>query len=49
MRIDIVLGTNGAADHLTLKVWNPGQDPSTTAPVYVVSEDDLAQSNISLQ
>jgi len=45
MRFDIVLGTNGAADHITVKIYNPGVDPNMGTPSYSVSDDVLANGS----
>lgn len=37
VKFDIVLGTNGADDYISIKIFNPGIDPNTGTPTYVIS------------
>lgn len=45
VRFDIVLGVNGAPDHVTVKIWNPGVVPNIGLPVYVISDDVIANGS----
>lgn len=49
VRFDIVLGTNGSPDQVTVKIFNPGVDPNTGTPAYEVNDQVLANgSNIRI-
>lgn len=39
VRYDITLGTNGSADHVSVKIYNPGVDPNTGTPAYTIGDD----------
>lgn len=38
VRFDITLGVNGASDSVSMKIYNPGVDPSIGLPAYVVND-----------
>jgi hypothetical protein len=38
VRFDITLGTNGNPNQITLKIFNPGLNPNTDTPSYVISD-----------
>jgi hypothetical protein len=38
VRFDIVIGTGGSADQVTVRIFNSGDNPSTATAAYVVSE-----------
>jgi hypothetical protein len=42
VRFDITLGTNGSPDHVTVKIYNPGDNPNTAIPAYIISDDVIA-------
>jgi len=44
VRIDVTLGTNGAPDHVTIKIYDPGVNPNTGTATYVI-DDALANSS----
>jgi hypothetical protein len=45
VRYDITLGTNGAPDHVTVKIFNPSVDPNTGTPAYTMSDDVIANGS----
>jgi Tol biopolymer transport system component len=45
VRFDLVLGMNGAADHVSMKIYSPGVDPNTGTPSWRVN--DYALLNVS--
>lgn len=50
MRLDVVLGTNGAADQITIKIWNANLNPSTATPTYLISDSDIpTKSQVRIQ
>lgn len=38
VRFDIVLGSNGASDQVTIKIFNPSDNPNTATPAYLINE-----------
>jgi streptogramin lyase len=48
VRMDVVLGANGAADQVTMKIYNPGVNPNTGGPAYVINDADLNGSNLMI-
>jgi hypothetical protein len=45
VRFDIVLGTNGASDNVTLKIYSPGVDPNNGTPAYVIGDNVIANGS----
>jgi hypothetical protein len=45
VRFDIVLGTNGVPDHVTVKIYNPGVDPNTGTPAYIINDAVIANGS----
>ncbi len=45
VRFEIVLGTSGAPDHVTVKIYNPGADPNIGLPAYTISDDVIANGS----
>lgn len=45
VRFDITLGANGAPGHITVKIFNPGVDPSIGMPVYTISDEVLSNGS----
>lgn len=45
VRFDVTLGTNGAPDHMTIKIFSAGVDPNSGTPTWTVNDDTI--SNIS--
>jgi hypothetical protein len=45
VRFEIILGANGASDHITMKIYNPGTDPASGTPAYVVSDDVISNGS----
>lgn len=39
VRFDITLGINGAADHLNVRIYEAGVDPSTGTPTWTIDKD----------
>lgn len=49
VRFDIVLGANGAPDQVTVQIFNPGLNPNTDAPTYIISDvDSTSGSNLMI-
>lgn len=38
VRFDITLGTNGNPDTISIKIYNPADNPSTATPVYTIND-----------
>jgi len=47
-RIDMVLGTGGAADHYLMKIYAPGANPATATALYVI-DDDASASTVRIK
>jgi hypothetical protein len=45
VRFDLTLGANGNPDYVVMKIYNPGADPNTTAPTWVVSDQATPQGS----
>jgi hypothetical protein len=45
VKFDIVLGVNGAPDHVTIRIYQPGVDPDTGSSVYVINDDVIANGS----
>jgi hypothetical protein len=45
VRIDIVLGANGNPDIVSVKIYNPGDDPNYTSPAYTINDQVIANGS----
>jgi len=45
VRFDIVLGSGTVPDHVTVKIYNPSDNPNTAAPIYAISDNVLANGS----
>jgi len=45
VRFDLILGTNGNADNVVMKIFTPGTDPSNGVPSWVVNDNVLQQGS----
>lgn len=41
VRFDVTLGASGVPDHLTMKIFSPGVDPSSGTPSWTVNDDTV--------
>jgi hypothetical protein len=48
VRFDITLGSNGSPDHVTIKIFNPGVNPNSGTPSYVINDDTIPNRSHTL-